>query len=181
MRQLEDTKSGEAPFPILYFTVSPNKWTFQSPKIKSWCESHLSGNVLNACCGKTKLDYGGRIVRNDIDEEIDADTHYDVLELTDHFDPGEFDTIVYDPPFSEFQANVSYGGRMVGRDAAAKREFHKLLSAGGKVVQFGFTTTCMPGKFDYRRKEVAIFNTLGRMNDWLGTVDKRMSGDIGTY
>ena len=61
------------------------------------------------------------------------------------------------------------------------RQFDKILSGGGIVIQMGFTTTCMPGSMDYQRKEVAIFNTLGRMNDWLGTVDRRMSNDLGQY
>jgi len=180
MRELQDTENGDAPFPIKYFAVCPNKWTFQSEKIKNWCESHLNGRVLNACAGKTNLDHSGEVVRNDIDATIDAEYHVDVCEISKHVD-GKFDTIIYDPPFSEFQSNVSYGGRMVGKDAAAKREFNDILRAGGKVIQFGFTTTCMPGEFDYKRREVAIFNTLGRMNDWLGTVDERMSSDVTDY
>jgi hypothetical protein len=181
MRELEDKGGGEAPFPIKYYTVCPNKWTFQSEKIKTWCESHLEGRVLNACAGKTTLDHSDEIVRNDLDETIPADSHVDVIRLTERYDPNTFDTIVYDPPFSDFQANVSYGGRKVGKDSAAKREFDALLKANGKVIQFGFTTTCMPGEFDYKRREVAIFNTLGRMNDWLGTVDQRMSSDLRQY
>ena len=164
-----------------YWTVQPNQWTFQSDKIRAWVEERLEGRVLNACAGKTVLDHDGEIVRNDIDEDRDADLHIDVTEIADHFDRCSFDTIVYDPPFSEYQSNESYDGEMVGSDALAKRQFHQLLRAGGRVIQFGFTTTNMPIALGYEREAVAVFNTLGRCNDYLASVDRKLNGDIQRY
>lgn len=156
-----------------YWTVQPNKWTFKSKKIRRWVEARLRGRVLNACAGKTKLAHDDEIVRNDIDPERDVDTNHDVCEIADELEHGSFDTIVFDPPFSQNQANRSYDGEQVGDDALAKREFDKLLSPGGRVIQFGFSTTCMPMSMDYVRREVAVFNTLGRMNDYLAVVDEK--------
>lgn len=164
-----------------YWTVQPNKWTFQSDKIREWCESYCEGRVLNACAGKTHLQYDGEVVRNDLDGERDADLHVDVCEIAEHFDRASFDTIVYDPPFSQNQANRSYEGRNVGEDALAKRQFHELLKGGGRVIQFGYTTTCMPIALGYERDAVSIFNTLGRMNDYLGTVDRKLNGSLERY
>lgn len=158
---------------LSYWTVQPNKWTFQSKKIRRWVEARLEGRVLNACAGKTKLTHDGEIVRNDIDEARDADLHVDVCEIADHFEAESFHTIVYDPPFSQNQANRSYDGKEVGDDALAKREFDELLAPGGRVIQFGFSTTCMPMSLEYERVEVAVFNTLGRMNDYLAVVDEK--------
>ena len=161
-----------------YWTVQPNRWTFQSKKIRAWVESRLRGRVLNACAGKTKLAHDHEVVRNDIDEDRDADLHVDVCTVADHFEPESFGTIVYDPPFSENQANESYNvgdGEAVvaGRDAIATRQFDELLKPGGRVIQFGFTTTCMPAAMDYERREVAVWNTLGRCNDYLSVVDEK--------
>lgn len=184
MRKLQDTDSGIPPFPIKYYAVQPNKWTFQSDKIRKWVESHLEGKVLNACCGKTKINHTGEIIRNDLNEKREADYHYDVTEIGEYFQSNEFDTVVFDPPFSSEQADSSYDGINVNRSkeiGEAMRQFDTLLSGGGRLIQMGFTTTCMPGSMDYQREEVAIFNTLGRMNDWLGTVDRRMSNDLGQY
>lgn len=158
---------------ISYHSVSPNKWTFQSDKIRRWVESRLEGRVLNACAGKTKLAHDHEIVRNDLDEDQDADIHVDVCEIADHFDAESFDTIVYDPTFSQNQANRSYDGKQVGDDALTKRQFDELLASGGRVIQFGFTTTCMPAALGYERLEVGVWNTLGRCNDYLSTVDKK--------
>ena len=163
---------------LSYHTVSPNRWTFQSTEIRHWVEERLRGRTLNTCAGKTKLAHDHEIVRNDLDENRDADLHVDVCEIANHFEAGSFGTIVYDPPFSENQANESYdlgdGETVVaGRDAIAKRQFDELLKPGGWVIQFGFTTTCMPASMDYDRREVAVWNTLGRCNDYLSVVDEK--------
>lgn len=165
---------------LKYFKVQPNKWTFQSKKIRDWVESWIEGKTLNACCGKTKLN-GENIIRNDIDEDIDADYYYDVKEISDYFEEHIFDTIIYDPPYSSFQAKKHYEGGVTTAVTAAKREFHKLLKVKGVIVQFGYTTTCMPGTFGYRREEVAVFNTLGNMNDILGTVDRKINSSVQEF
>jgi len=157
---------------LSYFTVQPNRWTFESAKIRRWVEQHLQGRVLNACAGKTFLTHDHEIVRNDIDEQRDADLHVDVCEIADHVDADSFDTVVYDPPFSQYQATRSYDGRDVGDDGVAKQQFDTVLRTGGRVIQLGYSTTCMPMQLGYPRKAVAVFNTLGRMNDYLGVVDE---------
>lgn len=162
---------------LSYWTVQPDRWTFQSAKIREWVEGWCRGRVLNACAGKTHLELED-VVRNDIDDGRDADLHVDVCEIADHFEPGSFDTVVYDPPFSQNQANRSYGGREVGDDALAKRQFHELLRGDGRVIQLGYSTTCMPISLGYTREAVAVFNTLGRMNDYLGTVDRKVNADL---
>jgi hypothetical protein len=166
---------------LSYWTVQPNRWTFQSDKIRRWVERRLRGRTLNACAGKTKLTHDHKLVRNDIDEDRDADLHVDVCEVADYFEPGSFGTIVYDPPFSQNQSNESYDGQMVGSDALAKRQFDQLLRPGGRVIQFGFSTTCMPVELErdggrtvrYDRREVGVWNTLGRSNDYLSVVDEK--------
>lgn len=166
---------------LSYHTIQPNRWTFQSNKVRRWVEERLRGRVLNACAGKTKLAHDGEIVRNDLNEEIDADTHHDCAEIANHLDAESFDTIVYDPPFSQNQANRSYdldGEAVVaGQDAVTKRQFDEILAPGGRVIQFGFTTTCMPSSLGYERTEVAVWNTLGRMNDYLSVIDEK-SGEL---
>lgn len=181
MGALDDAVDGRESWDGLrlsYDAVQPNRWTFQSKKIRQWVEERLQGRTLNACAGRTKLAHDHEVVRNDIDPDRDADLHVDVRALADHFEPESFGTIVYDPPFSENQANESYeldDGEVVvaGKDAIAKRQFHELLKPGGQVIQFGFTTTCMPAALEYERREVAVWNTLGRMNDYLSVVDEK--------
>jgi len=163
-----------------YYTVQPSRWTFQSRKIRRWVEKHLRGRVLNACAGKTRLTHDHEIVRNDIDPDRDADLHVDVCEISDHLEHASFDTVVYDPPFTAYQATRTYDGHEVGDDGVAKQEFDRLLRPGGRVIQLGYSTTCMPMSLGYPRQAVAVFNTLGRMNDYLGTVDEH-EADSNTH
>jgi hypothetical protein len=156
-----------------YDSVQPNRWTFQSDAIREWVEQRLQGRVLNACAGKTKLAHQHEIVRNDLDEDRDANLHVDVCEIADHLEAESFGTIVYDPPFSQYQASRSYEGRNVGDSALAKRQFDALLQPGGRVIQFGFTTTSMPMAMGYERREVFVWNTLGQMNDYLSVIDEK--------
>jgi len=183
----DSNRDGWDDLELEYHTVQPNRWTFQSRTIREWIEQRLRGRVLNACAGKTRLAHDHEIVRNDIDEQRDADLHLDVCEIADELEAESFDTIVYDPPFSQYQASRSYDGQDVGNAALAKRQFDLLLRPGGRVIQFGFTTTCMPVEIEregetvrYRREAVAIFNTLGQMNDYLGTMDVKAGDEAET-
>lgn len=172
--------SGKRDVDLQFFSVQPNKWTFKSTKIRGWCESYLKGRVLNACCGPTELQHDCEVVRNDVDEDIDADHHIDARNLSGHFDH-EFDTVVFDPPFSAYQANVTYNGKTTGYDTAMKREIDSVLRDGGRVIQFGYTTTCMPRYLGFDKTAVAVFQTLGRQNDILGTVDDKINHGLHQY
>jgi len=50
-----------------------SRWTFGYTPAREIVQEYLSGRVLNACAGRTKLNHEGEIVRNDLNPEIDAD------------------------------------------------------------------------------------------------------------
>ncbi|WP_302083959.1 hypothetical protein [Salinibaculum rarum] len=167
---------------LSYWTVQPDRFTFGATKLRNWVESRLEGEVLNACCGPTELDYDS-VHRNDLNEEltltidgeqktfeIDADTYHDVRELNEKLET-QFDVIVYDPPFTANQAESSYGCNVdAGYDRDVTEVLDALLKPGGKVLQFGYTTTMFAEHDGFCTTEVALFNTLGRMDDWFATV-----------
>jgi len=164
-----------------YYVTKPSRWTFEDDKIRGWLLTHLDGRVLNACAGKTKLNHSGEIVRNDLSPDRDADSHVNVAELSNEYKPNSFDRIIYDPPFSIGQSEDKYNSIHVKDESKAKREFDWLLKPNGKVIQFGYTTTCMPGELGYSREAVAVFNTLGPRNDILGTVDRKLNSNLNNY
>jgi len=166
-----------------YHICKPSRWTFKNDKIRRWLMQFVDGRTLNACAGKTELEHPS-VVRNDLNPDRSADTHNDVVEIADYFDSASFDTIIYDPPFSDYQSEDKYDGLHISSAedrAKVKRQFHDLLKPAGRVIQFGYTTTCMPGELGYSREAVAIFNTLGMMHDVLGTVDRRLNGDVRSF
>lgn len=102
--------------------------TFEEPNLRRFVLTYMKGRVLNACAGPTSLaDYytDGQIIRNDINPTIEADLHVDVAKLASNFEENSFDTIIYDPPWSNYQSNMRYDGYMVHKKApegARKRE-----------------------------------------------------------
>lgn len=100
----------------------PGKWTFETTVIRDWVEAHLQEHprVLNATAGQTHLrhpDPTGEILRNDSHPDRDADTHVDVAELACHYPKNAFDAIVFDPPWSLYQANLRYDSHHVTKSS----------------------------------------------------------------
>lgn len=175
-------------------TAEHKAWTFEDKHIRDWVLSHLDGRVLNACCGQTKLPHDGEIVRNDLDSSINADSHVDVTKLPTIHEPESFDTILFDPPWTMYQANMRYDGRhvtkgdieidaaelpqVIGREKSqvgharlAKDGFDYLLKPGGKVIQLAYSGCCMPSRLQYERKERVMFDPMGEGKTLIGSVD----------
>lgn len=172
-----------------YWTIQPNRWTFQSPKVRAWVEHHLQGRVLNACCGITHLEYSDELVRNDLQRRIthngtvyetDADTHVDVHTLTSEYPAESFDTIVYDPPFSTNQSQTAYNLQTGIDPTTVAAELHALLKPGGRLIACGFNTRPLADEYRYDIERVALWNLLGRQHDWLGTVLQKPTTPTGT-
>jgi len=170
------------PTSLSYWTIQPDRWTFNAQKLRDWVESHLDGRVLNACAGRTQLTHNGRIVRNDINPEIDADYHVDVRDLPHILEAESFDMIVLDPPFSERQNTTTYDreDETLPTVTELARVIDALLKPGGRVIRLGYTTTFMPPGEEYLLEEVTIWNTLGRQHDWLGTVAQKPDNETAS-
>lgn len=184
-----------------YITTAPHpRYTFECRPIRKWVEKRLQGRVLNACAGETKLAHDHEIVRNDIDKTIDANTHLDVAQLASHYEPESFDTIVFDPPWTLYQANLRYDGQhvssgdieidvselpqevgegkqQVGHARLAKDGFNYLLKPGGTVIQLSYSGCCMPARLNYQQIERIMIDPVGEGKTLIGSVDKK-SGEL---
>jgi len=155
-----------------------SRWTFQYTPAREIVDRHAHGRVLNACAGKTKLDHDEEIVRNDLNPEMDADLHVDVVELTDHFDPQSFDTVLFDPPFDEKQAETKYDGMHAKDVYAALTEFNELVRAGGTVLNFGWSSWGMRSFPSFEREETYLLQRGPIHRDVIVTVDRRTTADL---
>ena len=197
-----------------FFSVQPfSRWTFEDRTIRAWVESHFKpgDRILNACAGATKLTPppGGEIVRNDANPSRDADYHRDVAELAaiPEFKAGEFDLIVFDPPWSLYQANLRYSGEHVtkegvpeidltalpfetpgpdektqlGHSRLAKEGFDYLLRPGGTVIELTFHGSAMPARLGYDQIRRAIFNPLGEAKAVIGSVDRKVRQELTDF
>lgn len=161
---------------IQYYTASPNGDTFQNEKIRSWVLSWVRNGdrVLDACAKDTVLPLDN-LHRNDLDKDTDTDSTIDVRELSEHFDRGVFDVIVYDPPYTPEKSKSEYGGcPYPGYHEAVKDEIDYVLGEEGRLIQLGFTAVGMPPT-RYSREAISIINTFGRGRDWVGIVDQKFA------
>ncbi|MFC7202881.1 hypothetical protein ACFQJC_05090 [Haloferax namakaokahaiae] len=158
-----------------------SRWTFEYSPAREFVEGYLDGRVLNACAGKTKLTHDGEIIRNDLNPEMDADTHVDVATLGDHFEPQSFDTIVFDPPFDEDKAENMYD-RLHAKDVwAALEAFNTLVRTGGTVVSFGWNSWGMKSFPAFERVETTLFTRGPISRDFIVAVDRRTSSSMEDF
>jgi len=136
------------------------RWTFGTKMVRDvvlkWCD----GRVLNACAGETHLsEYkkGVTFVRNDIDPDKDAKTHYDVRELADHYDSETFDAVVLDPPFDPGRADALYKGFHASGYIDARTNVGELVKRGGVVVELGWNSYSLADKDGWERVEHHLY------------------------
>lgn len=139
--------------------IAIGRWTFETPVVRRVVEDNLGDEVLNACAGKTKLSQPGdrEIVRNDINPERDADHHYDVCEIDRYFEPNTFDTVVFDPPFDQDQADEHYEGMHASDIGQARAALAPLVRPGGKFIELGWNSHSVSAWSDWTRKNLHIF------------------------
>lgn len=132
------------------------KWTFGTRMVREVVLDHIEGRVLNACAGKTKLSRYKRgldVVRNDINEDRDADHHVDVREIHHHFEDESFDAAVLDPPFDPGRAAKLYEGWHGSEYAPAREAVGRLVERGGTLVELGWNSTGLADRNDSEKPE----------------------------
>jgi hypothetical protein len=126
------------------------------------------------CAGPTELDHDGEVLRNDLNLSIDADTNVAACALVDEYAENSFDVLVYDPAFSDNQAEETYN---ISDSKIDLGEIHEtidaLLKPGGILIHFGFGSSVMPATYQYEPQEIALWNNLGGQYDWLSCVTRK--------
>lgn len=156
-----------------------SRWTFAYAPARKLVRKHMTGRVLNACAGKTVLDHDGEIVRNDLNPRRDADHHVDVAEIAYHFPAQSFDTVLFDPPFDEQQAETKYDGLHAMDVYAALEGFNELVRPGGVVVSFGWNSWGMRSFPAFERRDTTLLQRGPIHRDVIVTIDERTSASIG--
>lgn len=164
-----------------YFRTKTNTWTFRPKTIRKFVEERLQGRVLNLFAGKTKLNHDDEIVRVDLDEERDADHHFDAIEVREHFDDESFDTVILDPPYSVIQARKRYDGGYAGHFKHVRDQVSKIVRPGGQTLTFGFTSTGMAKSRGFEKEELAVFAHGGRYRDTFCVVEHRFERDLAEF
>lgn len=150
-------------------------WTFETKMVRDVVEGALTGRVLNACAGKTRLNHDD-VVRNDLNPEVEADLHVDVVEIDQEFDECTMDSVVFDPPYDQTQADEHYEGMHDRQRGPARRKLAGLVRPGGVFVELGWNdhspARCIDG---WSRRELHIYRRGPSYQPVFLTIDERSS------
>lgn len=136
-------------------------WTFQTGMVRRVVEGALQGRVLNACAGKTPLRHNDEVVRNDMNPEMDADYHVDVIAIDETFQPDSFETVVFDPPYDQAQADEHYESMHDRQRGPARRKLAELVAPGGVFVELGWNDHSPALAFDGWQREALHYYRRG--------------------
>lgn len=145
------------------------RYTFDSPKIRKWVESRAKGKVLNLFAGKNKLNLDE--IRNDVDKTMDADYFKDALDFVREWKGENFDTIILDPPYSYRKSMEMYNGNKNSRFKLIADEIPRILKDNGIVISFGYHSTFLGKKRNFKLNELYVFAHGGSQHCTIGIIE----------
>ena len=164
-----------------YIEAPPTKWTFQPDKVRNYVESQLQGRVLNLFAGETKLNHDGEIIRNDIDEDRDADYHFDATNVDEYFADDSFDTIILDPPYNVRKSREKYNQELKLQFTIVRDKCAPLVRSNGKVISLGYDSTGMSKSRGFEKDAIALLNHKGTHNDTICLVERKANTSLTDY
>ncbi|MFB6300545.1 MAG: hypothetical protein ABEH65_09820 [Halobacteriales archaeon] len=167
-----------------YLTAPKSRWIFDPPVVREWVESRLDGRVLNLFAGPTKLSHDGEIVRNDVDETIEATYHVNAADIAAHVEAESFGTIVLDPPLiarapTDGQTTQPAGHTIAPADLdRIKTQVAELVEGGGTVITFGRNSSGLGSTRGFEKREICLINHPGSFDDTIAVVEGRIDGEV---
>ena len=161
----------------------PNRWTFTIKPIVELLEEEV--DIVN----EIWIDpfaglHSPAQMRNDIDEEMNAQDNMDALEwLKTKFATGKVDGVLFDPPYSPRQISECYKklGRTVNMQttqskfwADIKDEIARVVRKEGKVVSFGWNSNGMGKTRGFKIEGILLVAHGGNHNDTICVIERKI-------
>jgi hypothetical protein len=152
----------------------PNKWTFTIKPIKQLLLEEIESNVwVDPFAGENSP----AKYKNDIDTNINVESHMDALDFLKQFDINFADGVLYDPPYSITQA------RMYGKKEFAsmkywkqcKDEIARIIKPKGKAICFGWSSMGLGLNRNFTMTRILLVPHGGSKNDTIVTVETKNS------
>ena len=141
-----------------------HRYRFSVRPVRQWVEDHCEGSVLNLFAGRTRLNVDE--IRNDLDEEADADFHMDALAFLKSWTGRPFDTILLAPPHEQYAENLCSPFRSL-KDALIRH-----LKPAGKVISFGYHTVVMGQTRGFELEKIGVFSHGDTIHDTIASVER---------
>ena len=146
------------------------RYTFENKKIKKWVEQNSKGKCLNLFAGKTKLDLDE--IRNDIDKTMLSEFNKDAVDFVKEWKGKKFDTIILDPPYAYRKAMEMYNGNYSSKFKQLADEIPRILKKNGIVISFGYHSTFLGNKREFKLKKLCIFAHGGSQHCTIGIIEE---------
>jgi DNA modification methylase len=157
----------------------PNKLTFTIKPIRELLDRHVGGVVIDPFANDSKLG----TITNDLNPEYETDYNMDALSFLKSMKSHSADVVLFDPPYSITQASECY--KNYGKEkletnvsnmaywANCKNEVARIITEGGVVISFGWTTNGLGKNRGFKIIEILIVPHGGSRNDTLVTVEEK--------
>lgn len=117
---------------------------------------------------------GDPIIINDINPDFNPDSQLDAYDLSKWQDLEEtFDTVVFDPPYTAYQAVKTYK-RKAQLVSHARDVVEFVLKPHGRVISLGFNSTGMSESRGFSKESLALVNCGGSHNDFILLSERRI-------
>jgi hypothetical protein len=156
--------------------VMPNKYTFSMKPVKILLRREMDGGIwIDPFAGlNSPAD-----IRNDADENINAERHEDGLEFLKSFGDTSVNGVLFDPPYSVEQALRIYKPKFKGTAGRAeywakcKDEIARILRPEGKCICFGWDSTGIGKKRGFDMYRILLLCHGACHNDTIVTVESK--------
>tara|TARA_R110002012_G_scaffold95647_1_gene231059 strand:+ start:805 stop:1308 length:504 start_codon:yes stop_codon:yes gene_type:complete len=157
----------------------PNKNTFDMKPARNVIYRHLKihDHWLDPFARNSHI----ATVTNDVNENTQAEFHFDALEFLQMQQSNSADGVLFDPPYSLRQVKECYnniGKAFTQRDSQyfysdIKKEISRIIKPGGKCISFGWSSNGIGKTRGFEIKEILLLSHGGNHNDTIITVEEK--------
>lgn len=163
----------------------PNKQTFTIKPIKELVEYYIvkAKIIVDPFAGNSK--YG--TITNDLNPKFNTKYNLNALSFLKQLNSNTADVILYDPPYSFYQATVcyqSYGKEKLKDNvtnmrywANCKNEIARIIKPNGIVISCGWNSNGMGKNRGFKILRILLIAHGGSKNDTIVTVERKIQGE----
>jgi len=159
-----------------YISDGCYRYTFRAKKVLAHVQSIIQPEwrILNLFAGQYRLGCGAEEIRVDSSNEFEPDFHMTADEfLQSEHNTGDYDAIIWDPPWNERKSKEFYDGRYVGKFTRLKNATVASLKPGGIIISCGYEITNFGKVRGMELVSVAVVNPHGEIRPYFVVVEQK--------
>lgn len=153
----------------------PCKWTFQMKPVQELLQKYNAGKGwIDPFAGM----YSPAEIRNDIDQNCNAQYHLDALKFMEQFTDNSIIGILLDPPYSSNQALMTYKNHKLRKITPLYNHAARILQSDGYLITFGWHSNGAGKERGFKKVEILLIAHGGERNDTIITVEQKIFSNL---